>query len=213
MTVDLPNTHACASPSLWTAVNGAIEGVVVDAQGRPVESVLMALRRAEAPDPARLSYAYATTNASGQFVFEQLPAGGYTVGVNLWFGSSPESPYAVAYGRTTTGAQVVELGLGDRQVLQPIVTRRLETVRVTGIARWADGRPAGGASVSTGGIGEYSNRAYRSAGKTDADGRFSLELLRGARYTISVSDGLAGEGRIEITADDTPLSVTLVPRR
>ena len=81
-------------------------------------------------------------------------------------------------------------------------TRRLEPVRVTGIARWADGRPAAGASVSTAGIGEYSNLAYRSGGKTDADGRFSLELLRGARYTLSVGGGLAGDGRIEITADD-----------
>lgn len=99
---------------LRLAVDGTIEGAVVDAAGAPVAGVWLALRPAE-QSPQDIPTSHPTrADELGRFAFCELPPGRYVVGVNLSLGPRRDSPYAITNAGDASGKpEVIELGLGS----------------------------------------------------------------------------------------------------
>src|ERR1700752_1665307 len=99
--------------------NGAVEGVVKDASGKPVAGAFVRLKNAE----KRLGFMVISQDG-GAFSAKQLPAGNYEVqGVGGDFQSKLSGPVAVP----EQGAAKVDLALTDKRApdLAPAWPRRL----------------------------------------------------------------------------------------
>src|SRR3954464_4301801 len=99
--------------------HGAVEGVVKDASGKPVEGAFVRLKNAE----KRLGFMVISQEA-GAFSAKQLPAGNYEVqGIGGDFQSKVSAPLPVP----ESGAAKVDLALTDKRApdLAPAWPRRL----------------------------------------------------------------------------------------
>jgi hypothetical protein len=211
------NTHACPAVTLTTAVNGLIEGIVVDEAGRAVRGAALNLRQVEPRNAWQPDYRFARSDDTGSFRFDRLPAGSYKVGVNLHEGPTRDSPFAVAYGRLVSGAtpEIITLEAGARQALSPILVRRLMPAIVTGEVRLDDGRLVAGAAISVTALGEQRRSVVHLTAKSDEQGKFAIELLQGASYSLEVRFQRFFADSVQVTAGATsdPLVVTVKTRR
>jgi carboxypeptidase family protein len=215
-TLTLPNTHACGAVTLTTAVNGRIEGTVVDETGRPVPDASINLRPAELRRAGQMEYRFGKTGPDGTYWFDQLPPGRFVVGVNLSRGPHRASPFAITYARLASGAtpDVVELASGARQPLAPIIVRRLAPVLVAGEVRLEDGRLVAGATLSAKPAGERPVNLIDWSGKTAEQGTFVAELLQDVTYTIEARFAqMVGVVEIVASSSGDPVVVRLKPRR
>ena len=212
----LPNTHACAAVTLTTAVNGVLEGSVVDESGRPVPDAAINLRQAEPQNRAQPEYRSGRTDATGTYRFEQLPPGRFVVGVNLSRGPHRASPFAIAYARLATGPapDVIELASGARQQLAPIVVRRLRTIVVMGEVRLEDGRLVAGATLSAKPAGERPVNLIDWSGKTGEQGTFAADLLQDVTYTVEARFAqMVGVVEVAAGSSGDPVVIRLKPGR
>ena len=215
-TLTLPNTHTCAAVTLTTAVNGILEGTVVDETGRPVPDAAINLRLAEPRNRAQPWYRFGKTDSTGTYRFDQLPPGRFVVGVNLSRGPHRASPFAITYARLGAGPtpEVIEIASGARQQLAPIVVRRLAPTVVTGEVRLEDGRLVAGATLGAKPAGERPVDLIDWGGKTGEQGTFAADLLQDVTYTIEARFGQM-VGVVEIAAGSSrdPVVIRLKPRR
>jgi hypothetical protein len=176
----------------------AIEGRVVDAEGRPVTwARVQAVRRLKywnGPFYESTVGVADETDDRGQFRLHSLPAGTYVVA------AVPPTDGASVYRRTyhpetaaLGRAEPVAVGEGAK----PVVTIRLErvtVVRVTGIVFDANGMPVPNQSVSA--LGPYTSEdgdVWRSqvhrrpavSSVSAADGTFALNGLSPGQYVLS----------------------------
>ena len=128
------------------------------------------------------------------------------VGVNLQRGPDGQRPWAPAR------SAVVELDAGELRTLPPIVVRRLVQVRVRGVVRFADDRPAPNQRVAAHAVADLGPPSFKGSSVTDAEGAFEMELFHGQSYTFSTSVGsVRHESRAAIAGKEAP--VIVIPTR
>jgi hypothetical protein len=127
-------------------------------------------------------------------------------------GQAPGTPFAESHARTTTGENVVSLGLGGEVALPPTIVRRLTQVAVSGTVREAGGEPARGVEVSAVMFGEHGRLYPVFPVKTDSDGRYQLGLWEGERYRMRVGPRVGANAEMEFVATARALSITLPGR-
>lgn len=156
---------------------GRIRGRVIDPDGRPVEGVdlflrsdLSAGRRAAT---SRWNPITARTGADGRFVFEDVGAGRFVVGLRLAPGKMPQwlAPVGPAHAKAGT---------------RRIVFRLRPARRIEGRVLAPDGTPLAGATVVAQPI--VPTKVRTSGGtSTDATGAFSLGGLASGEYEVSAT--------------------------
>jgi hypothetical protein len=208
---------------------GRVAGRVVDARGLPAADIGLELI---SPDsqlwtdefpraPRRLS------GRDGRYVFEDVPPGRYFVATHftsppgtLESGAAyPSFFYPAAVDRRDATVVYVEEGrtveLADLTLPSPLIAQKLE-----GSIVWGDGSP-----VRSGAFyiedSEYPGWSYVAQDSADANGRFSVSLLRGRRYVIYANTRTTENGdtlpasrespRIEVLVKDQtgPIKLTL----
>jgi hypothetical protein len=204
-------SRACAEISFIGPMNSTISGQVLDDAGTPVRGVFVEFLPVDPVDPNRgATGGGSETDGDGRYHFEGLPAGGYLIGVNIGDrGPTPGVPFAETYARTSTHGTVIPLGFGGTVMLEPITTRRLAPVVVSGTIRTATGTPARGVTVSGVMYGDFGRVYPVPPVNADRAGRFELRLWQGRRYRIRVGPSSNPDTELEFVASREPLSITL----
>jgi 5-hydroxyisourate hydrolase-like protein (transthyretin family) len=217
----LLDTRGCVQSDVSVRPDGRISGRVEDGDGRPVAGLSVELVPVRA---ARESYVAPhiaiRTDESGRYEFTRLPPGRYYLGSTLRRQPGESFPAPLFYPgvRTITSAKEISLGVSERRPLDPfVVPSSYRVVRIQGIVRLPDGRPAANVKVYLkGGVKEYP--LFGEAVTTGPDGRFSLLAAAGHSYRLTAEllvDGRVA-GRIDSAAFNgegglAPFVLRLVP--
>jgi len=223
---DLKITAGCwgAQIDFRVAINGGISGRIYDAQGNPVgeqvEINLVTLASADNP-LASIEKRSEYTNKLGQYEFDRLPPGQYLMGISIAGVPNRDTPYPKLYYPASIerdGAKVINLGKGEKLEnfdihLLPALTRE----KITGTVYLKDGRPAAKAHVEVYDSEKPEENVWGLDVETDAEGRFSINSLKGRRYKVRAylsEDYLAGTGAqseiIDVDPDDrSPRKIVL----
>lgn len=213
---------ACNSLGVHMGPDTQVSGRVVDMWGSPAEGVKVQIDGGT--EPVTTVHPFPTqmvTDSAGKFVFRGIQPEEYKVGVNTDLLEAP-SPFPATYYpgvRNESEATVVKVGWGqhidnvDFQLPHRLRTRRLD-VRVM----WSDGSPAVGAGLSSSyGRADCQYFGLPSRGRTDAEGRISMEIFKEGCYSLHTvfvdmgPQGRVGESkRVEIRPGDEPVKVELV---
>jgi hypothetical protein len=206
-TVELP-ADAVASVVFRTTTMGSLSGRVLDREGGPVRDIQVELLPPGGnPLPGRI-ITYVSTGEDGRFVFHELVAGRYVLGINSTgrrsLYSAPFLPSYFPKAASNAEAKVITVADGiETDVGDFVVQERYPTVEVAGVVITPDGKPVEGASVSmnkSGGDWDATRSVH-----TDSAGRFLHHVFEGVTYTIHAmadapTGGILESGRIEITA-------------
>ena len=160
-----------------------LAGFIVDERDEPVAGATMMLRPESPLDGKGPGWC---TEADGSFTFEGLRPGSYTIQVWPPRPTSAESldgsPAPILSGVTLPG---VDSGSGDLRIVLP------PALSVTGRVVDLTGEPTVGAGVAA-----FDAEGKRlAASRTDAEGRFSLNLSPGAAITLRAGFGPPDSGR------------------
>jgi protocatechuate 3,4-dioxygenase beta subunit len=210
-TVELARGRVASVGVLATSM-GSLRGRVVDRDGAPVDDIAVNILPAGgggAPD----SNDYVSTDESGAFAFDEVPAGEYVIAVNpearpsLFASPFRPSYFPSAPARAEARVVAVEEGraveLGDF-----VLQERYPTIAVRGVVTTADGAPVAGAYVS---LTQADGDSARSV-QTDAAGRFETRAYHCSSCMVRVDADGFDEGVVELTSTPEPLRVVLAPR-
>ena len=184
---------------------GRIEGVVERPDGRPYPGAQLAIQREDGLGRMRWDGSQAVADDRGQYSFEDLEPGVYTVRANVsGFGGDADGKLGIA---VANGVEVEQ----DR-VTNGIDFRLAQAGSIEGLVRGTNGQPVARASIF------FRDEAGRlvsavSAASTDATGRFEQDGLAPGTYSLSVrSDDYASNDQAAVTvrsgeASEVELSV------
>jgi hypothetical protein len=192
--VDIPNERACQEETFHLAPAGRVTGVVLAADDRPAVNVQIELTTPETPAHPTYGLAIlgARTGNDGTFEIAGVPPGKYILGVNLKDLPSQYNPYArTVYPSDGSGDGIVQIGTtGSYDIGTWKLPPPLRVVKVSGVATWADGKPAAGMYVGVWDVTGNPVEWARGAGGAQiaADGTFTIELREGRTYTFMARD-------------------------
>jgi hypothetical protein len=208
---------SCFASMTLLALRTPLDGVVLDAAGRPLTEpvhvgVIPAAPRAG--PPSRGPATYVISGRDGTWRFEGLPPGRYYVGTNL-FESPDDVPYQPYWhpvpGRPSAPAVVTIAH--DRPVrLELRVGPRFERTELRGLVVDAAGAPVARATMLLTDV--ESRRDYLFAAFSSDDGRFSVPAVKGRAYQIvALTPDVAGVLRRsapqEITDDRREVTIVI----
>ncbi len=183
--LEVPNAAACAHTSFQITDDGRIGGRVVDAAGAPVVGATVSAHRAGA-GPDDLS-SWAVTDGTGHYVIRPLVLGSYTVAVNHPDVKAPSAshPYATTFHRAAGKSAPARLSLGRAATLTgidlvlppalPLQTLQGQVVDKAG--------PLAGTRLLV--EARYRGGWEQFEVTTDADGKFTVQHLRGSKLYFS----------------------------
>jgi hypothetical protein len=194
----------------------------VDKSGRAVAGVRLEIAQMRGSEETFPSFVHETTRANGSFRYEDLPAGDYLIGVNLYSQPNVDTPYARTYAPGVSDraqAQLIHLAPGQKVTylriqLQPRLRERTVHVQV----QWTDGRSAGsGVSVVT----DESKAGVTDIESTKEDGSALVQCFAESSCRVEakkwlttpdhdVKPQVAASLPRQIDAGDAPVSVTLI---
>lgn len=157
---------------------GSVRVKAVDTSGQPIAGVRFTPWYIDKPgklESANIGGSLAglpTTGADGVATFDWLPA---RVNEGIPF-LMHEDDYSCPDSPVYQGTGTAEL-----------TARLLRNVRISGIVRQADGRPAAGVLIQAEGRGA-TNHYCRKFTRTGADGRYAIDVYADQMYVIAVSD-------------------------
>lgn len=184
----------CAAADFFIADDGRIRGRVLDAEGRGVRHLPLALVEASGGKPDHLRQRWdARTDEEGRYNFSAIPPGRYLFGVRLSAYTTSEDP-AAEFPRTyypgtarASEAEVVELKAGEVLKLRdlrlpPRLAESVVRVRVV----WDDGTPAAGAQVL------YRETTYLDPGidtgrPLDGEGQVEIRTRVGSTFQLQAA--------------------------
>lgn len=178
---------SCAGADFSYKPSASITGTLFGADGRPLSNVSLKLApkdRAGASD----MWKYDRTDKQGRYELEEIPPGEYFIVVNYRGQVSGEEPFPTTYYPGVFErhrATVVTVTSGDRLENYDIhIPTQLATRVLQGVLLYSDGLPAAEESVSFEPEIAQGGYEFRASAETDAEGRFSLTVLRGVGGSV-----------------------------
>ncbi len=197
----------CEELAIQVPATGGARGQVVGEDGAPMKNAFIYLLSADHIDKDGDRPGLGLTLPDGEFVLTDIPPGRYLLAMNPGSGPTPGSPHLET---VTSPFVVVE---GQMVTAPPLRPRRAARIAVSGVVRDGKGAPLAGVQVDHW-IQLMNDR--RSSDwphpKTDAEGRFEMQLWKDQRYVITVGPEEQPWGTIEFIADGQPVSITARPR-
>jgi len=191
-------------------IDNAIRGRLLDSKGKVHEDVCLELQPARGRQPLEF-FEEACTDEKGLFEFESIPAGSYLIVVNRTGKVTADVPFGKFYYPSTFSrkeASPIAIGPGDViKNLAITAPATAETVTISGVLRYKDGMPAPDIWVKfqmdkeeKEAANEVDNeeedddeendhrvrldRSEEPEARTDAEGRFSIQVLKGQKGVI-----------------------------
>ena len=182
--------RGCAT--LWwaIAINGRVEGKVVDAQGVPIAKIMVGLVK-PGTNPRDNHVALVRTDDQGNFKFAGISAGRYLIAVNHTRFPEPNDPTR-AYPPSfypgvpdEVNAETISLATGEKvsDLLIRMPFKRPASVLKISVV-WSDGSPVGKAILTVKDITQDKSTLGFSF-EADAGGQYVLEGYVGQRLIIS----------------------------
>ena len=166
------------------AVNSAIRGTVFDTQGNPLNGVCVDL----IPALGKKSQYFHKSDCSekeGVFALDDIPPGSYILVINDDGKISSDEPFPKFYypnALQREKAAIISIGegetIGDLSVHAPSMA---ETIVVNGVFLYGDGKPVVNERVEFEPESASTNIDGEAQAKTDAQGRFSIKILKGLK--------------------------------
>jgi hypothetical protein len=203
--VNSVQSGACVYDKLRMAASGAISGVVLDSNRRPIGNVELQLARVTGTAASASTIPRIRSLSNGSFTFGNLAEGDYQLGTNLSFPPSVDNPYEKTYlpaVHRQSDAQVIHLAPGQRVAeLQLQLPRAIPTRLVRVYVTWPDGTKAT--------KGEYvyadsTNGFEDEAAQTDSKGAATLRLLTRSGYNVWTQVWLSSPGKTPIRRATSP---------
>ena len=193
--VSVPS-RGCAPVHFSLISNGRIEGRVVHADGSAVQRISVHVIPVDLRNQSEMNGTIVnsqSTDEKGRFAVEAILPGHYVLGVNARWGPRLDAPYLASYfpNGAREGAQVIEIGEGERKTGFTMVLNRLTETTISGTVFTEDEQPMANAQVRIEAAG-YEGTVTDSA-TTEANGAFQLRALMGVSYVIRARAG-SGNG-------------------
>jgi hypothetical protein len=181
-----PKKHA--GVDIAFQIDNVVRGKVVGPKGKPMVGACVALPLSDAGEGGGGGDC---TDEKGVFEITSVPSGSYVVAVNVDGKLSSSEPFGTFYyPNVSDRARAAVITIGPGEVINDVnivVPSLAETITVEGVLRYSDGKPV---------VDEYvefeAEKAERIDGdvneKTDANGHFSLKLLKGVKGELSAED-------------------------
>lgn len=180
-----PGAHAYAN--FHYTIDNAVRGRVFDTAGKPMPKVCLKLLPARGV-AARYFRGFACTDEGGRYEMRAIPPGSYILVANAQGRISSTEPFPTLYYPGVTErekAGVLHINLGDRlEEVNVAAPQMAETVTIEGVCRYADGAAAAKVSIGFTPEKEVDGIDGKASIQTDAQGRFSLKVLRGVAGKI-----------------------------
>jgi hypothetical protein len=196
----------CSSNNFRLVPTTNIQGKVLDEDGKPIEGIRLELISARWQSDSELNESFGssdtrgtTSTKDGEFIFENLPAGRYLVGVSL-VNPDPQFSFSKTFYPQTPDiklAEVITVELGKKvRPLEFRLTKKEPTQIIEGSVLWPDETPVFGALVRMTQPGNY-NQLWEV--ETDEKGSFTLKAVKGHSYNIEVfwAEGETESGKMK----------------
>jgi hypothetical protein len=170
--------------------DGSLSGRLLKFNGKPLPYTEIELVPVDSAKQVASRQLWATTAANGNFAFDKIPPGEYTLSIN--FGEKPTdlSPYATYFYPKATNralAKIFEIYADTRvanlvfQLSPPLVKRK-----ISGKVFGKDGKPAANVYIALRDVEGDKEDAFLgfSPIKTDAGGNFSLSNFEARKYQV-----------------------------
>jgi hypothetical protein len=208
--------RGCAPTFFHVVSNGRVAGVARTPAGRPIARAMVHLLPVEAVTEEQVravSLNSATTDPRGRFEIDALPAGRYVLGINVRFGPRLESPYYAFHPAASdrAGAATIEVREGELTAGVEIAADRLPPGVIAGIVLDGTGRPVTRARIVVGPA--VSPFSYSGGAVSDAEGRFTLNVVGRTTYVVRASLGTGPsfrESAATVRVEDRTGECTLV---
>lgn len=170
--------------------DGTISGKLLKSNGKPLAYTEIELVPVESAKQVASRQLWATSAANGNFLFDKIPAGEYTLSIN--FGEKPTdlSPYSTFFYPKTSNrvlAKIFEV-YGDAKFTNLVFQLSLPLAKrkISGKVFGTDGKPAANVFLALRDIEGDKEDAFLGflPIKTDAGGNFSLESFETRKYLI-----------------------------
>lgn len=164
--------------------DSTIEGSVVDPNGKPMPNVYAHLWK---PDQVEESEIFGRTDESGHFRIKSVAAGSYLLVLNQDGKLSTAKPFPrLFYPGVTERERATLINIRNGETVKGIdliLPRFAETITISGVLLFSDGKPVAGEWVSFE-ANEQEGIYGNGVGKTDSVGRFTIKILRGVKGEI-----------------------------
>lgn len=182
--------RGCSEQSFIVQNDSLINGKVVDADGKPVESIqlhLISEKQVDGSQSADMTF----TGEDGSFSFETIPVGNYILVVNYDSAPDEDAPFpTIFYPYALKKAEAIPFQIGRGQKINNVVFRlppRLIGKKVYGSVFWEDGNPASEIDIHLEDTERLGWCVNGCSSKTDAQGNFVLSGYFGRSYRIRAS--------------------------
>ncbi|HXH68884.1 MAG TPA: hypothetical protein VNI60_00915 [Pyrinomonadaceae bacterium] len=161
---------------------------------------------------------FAYTDEQGRYLFKEIPAGTYYLGIRLDRSGDPDLSYPRTFYPGTTDLQnAAPITITEGQVIENFdfaLGKKLTTRKIRGVVLMPDGKPVAKARLCIEEV-EYSESSSCWNGiETDAKGQFSYTLMNNLRYLIRAHITIQTNQRhaepVEIAANGDVSDVKLV---
>ncbi len=170
-------------------IDNLIKGIIKDSNGNPLKGIYLDLLPARGKKPPYF-YKGDATDENGVFEFSKIPIGTYVIVVNEGNEISARQPFGTFYyPNKINRADAIEITVvpGSR-FTDLIITAptTAETITISGILLFADGKPIAGEIVefykNIEDINQIKGYGYAdSRAETDENGRFTIRILKGQK--------------------------------
>lgn len=179
------NKHA--SVHIILEIDSVVRGKVHGPNGKPMYGVCLYLLSKEGEGGG----GFDCTNEQGKFEITSVPPGEYVLAANKDGKLSSREPFRTFYYPNVAEkerAAVISIRLGETvNDINISVPQLFERVIVEGVLRYSDGKPVSDERVSFKAT-EMEGIDGDVSEQTDAEGRFSLKILKGVKGELSAAD-------------------------
>lgn len=190
--------------NIYTRVDGRIKGRLFDEQGKPVGKdfrVSLVTESTAKEEVGDMDAVPAYTDENGYYEFYGIPQGRYYLGLNLDFKPNKDYPYPRTYfpnENDISKASIIVLSKAEKlSGMDLYLPQKVVEIELKGKVIDANGKPIKGAIVERYGLyygklkdtDSYRLRSikqptFEGRVETDANGEFTLKLLKGNKYNI-----------------------------